>query len=91
MTRSGRLLFRLVNMTGDRLTGIEVLYSAGGRSGVAKLEVTVAPFTTQKLVTPFSIEIPATGGAVPSRSEAGLMKACRSRPGLENLVSQGVH
>jgi dienelactone hydrolase len=66
---------RLVNATGDRLLGIEVLYRAGGRSEVARLEATVAPFITQKLATPFSIEIPATEGTVPveirARARAG--------------------
>jgi poly(3-hydroxybutyrate) depolymerase len=56
---------RLVNATGERLTRIEVITRAGGREGRAGLDVTVAPFMTQKLAVPLAVEAPAAEATAP--------------------------
>jgi len=55
---------RLVNATGERLTGIEVSYGAEGRERRANLDVTVAPLLTQNLAVPLAIDAPAAEGPV---------------------------
>ena len=66
---------RLVNATGERLTGIEVSYGAGGRERRANLDATVAPLLTQKLAVPLAIDAPAAEGPVKveirARAKAG--------------------
>jgi len=56
---------RLVNATGERLTKIEIIWRSGGREGRAGLDVTVAPFLTQKLAMPLSVDAPASERTVP--------------------------
>jgi len=55
---------RLVNATGERLTGIEALYRIGGREERAMIGVSVAPLLTQKLAVPLPVEAPADEGPV---------------------------
>jgi len=55
---------RLVNATGERLTGIEVIQRAGGREVRAALDPSVAPFLTQKMALPLTTEAPAAEGLV---------------------------
>ena len=55
---------RLVNTTGERLGGIEIIYKAGGRESRAGLEATVAPFLTQKLALPLAIDGPPAEGPI---------------------------
>jgi dienelactone hydrolase len=76
---------RLVNATGERLAGIEILYRAAGRDGRARLEATVAPLMTQKLAIPLAIEIPPAEGKVPVEVRARLRAGGRTveTPALE--------
>jgi dienelactone hydrolase len=55
---------RLVNATGERLEGIEVLCRAGGGVEKASIGVSLAPLVTQKLAVPLAIDAPAAEGAV---------------------------
>jgi len=60
---------RLVNATGDRLERIEVLWREDGRGAGrdvrTSLDVSVAPFMTQKLAVPLSVlSLPAAEGKV---------------------------
>jgi len=55
---------RLVNATGERLTGIEVIQRADGREVRAALDPSVAPFLTQKMALPLTIEAPSAEGPV---------------------------
>jgi hypothetical protein len=55
---------RLVNATENRLEGIEVLVRAGGKETRTSLNVTVAPFVTQKLAVPLAVDVPAAEGPV---------------------------
>jgi len=55
---------RLVNATGERLTGIEVIQRTGGREVRAALDPSVAPFLTQKMAVPLTIEEPSAEGPV---------------------------
>ncbi|HYA48389.1 MAG TPA: hypothetical protein VEG35_01715, partial [Burkholderiales bacterium] len=61
---------RLVNATGERLTGIEVLYRAGGNEVRVKVNVTVPPLMAQKLAVPLSIDFPSAEGTVPVEVQA---------------------
>ena len=56
---------RLVNASGERLEDIEILFTANGRAGRTALDISVAPFMTQKLAVPLAIDAPASEGAVP--------------------------
>ncbi len=66
---------RLVNATGERLEGIEILFRANGRDGRAVLDVSIAPLMTQKLAVPLSVDAPSAEGAlkveVRARARAG--------------------
>ncbi len=55
---------RLVNATGERLTGIEIISEAGGREVRTALDTTVAPLLTQKLAVPLAIDAPSAEGPV---------------------------
>ena len=55
---------RLVNASGERLGTIEILFTSNGRAGRAALNVSVAPFMTQKLAVPLDVNPPAVEGAV---------------------------
>ncbi|MBN2265286.1 MAG: hypothetical protein JW775_05675, partial [Candidatus Aminicenantes bacterium] len=55
---------RLVNATGQRLERIEIDWSAPGRAGRATLDTTVAPFLTQKLAVPLTLDAPESAGPV---------------------------
>jgi dienelactone hydrolase len=55
---------RLVNSTGERLVGVEVLQKVGGRERRTALGVTVAPFLTQKLAVPLTVDAPPAAGSV---------------------------
>jgi poly(3-hydroxybutyrate) depolymerase len=66
---------RLVNATGTRLDKIEILIRAGGKDARTSLNVTVAPFFTQKLAVPLALDVPAAEGpikvGVRARAKAG--------------------
>jgi dienelactone hydrolase len=66
---------RLVNATGERLTGIEIIQRIGGREVRAALDTSVAPYLTQKLAVPLSVDAPSAEGAVKieigARAKAG--------------------
>ena len=70
---------RLVNATGERLTGIEVLQRIGGREVRAALDTTVAPLLTQKLAVPLAADAPPAEGAVKIEIRA------RARAGRRNV------
>jgi dienelactone hydrolase len=55
---------RLVNATGERLTGIEIVVSAGGERKRAAIGASVAPLITQKLAVPLAVDPPAAEGTV---------------------------
>ncbi len=55
---------RLVNATGERLEKIEIIFRANGHDGRAGLDVSVAPFLTQKLPVPLSIDPQSAEGPV---------------------------
>lgn len=55
---------RLVNATGQRLEGLEILCRAGAKETRTSLDVTVAPFVTQKLAVPLAVDVPASEGPV---------------------------
>ncbi len=58
---------RLVNATGERLTGIEVMCAPEGAvsAKAGPLDVTVAPFTTQKMAVPVALaKAPSSEGPV---------------------------
>jgi dienelactone hydrolase len=55
---------RLVNATGRRLEGIEILCRAGAKETRTAAGVTVAPVFTQKLAVPLAVDIPAVEGPV---------------------------
>ncbi len=56
---------RLVNATGERLDKIVVLYRTAGRDSRAGLDVSIAPFMTQKLAVPLSLDAPSVEGTIP--------------------------
>jgi len=66
---------RLVNATGERLTGIEILQKVNGREVRTVSDTTVAPLLTQKLAVPLSVDAPSVEGAVKveirARAKAG--------------------
>jgi dienelactone hydrolase len=55
---------RLVNATGERLEGLEVVTRAGGRRTRQAIGATVAPFFTQKLAVDLPVDAPAVEGPV---------------------------
>lgn len=55
---------RLVNATGERLEGLEIVSRGGGRETRAKLDGTVAPLFTRKLAVPLAVDAPASEGPV---------------------------
>jgi dienelactone hydrolase len=55
---------RLVNATGERLTGIEVVQKAGGQEVRTARATSVAPLLTQKLAVPLTIDAPSAEGPV---------------------------
>ena len=55
---------RLVNATGQRLEGLEILSGAGAKEGRAPAGVSVAPFFTQKLAVPLAVDVPTAEGPV---------------------------
>jgi dienelactone hydrolase len=72
---------RLVNTTGERLEKIEILYRAGGKDGRAGLDVSVAPFLTQKLAIPLSFDAPFAEGPLKVEVQA------RARAGRKMIVT----
>jgi len=70
---------RLVNATGERLTGIEVVQRIGGREVRTALDTTVAPLLTQKLAVPLAADSPPAEGAVLIEIRA------RARAGRRNV------
>ncbi len=55
---------RLVNATGERLTGIEIVHQASGREVRKGLDASIAPLLTQKLAVPLAIDAPTAEGPV---------------------------
>ncbi|HSA95040.1 MAG TPA: prolyl oligopeptidase family serine peptidase [Acidobacteriota bacterium] len=55
---------RLVNATGQRLTGIEIIRGSGKSEKKAPVGVSVAPLITQKLAVPLAVDVPAAEGPV---------------------------
>jgi dienelactone hydrolase len=55
---------RLVNATGERLEGIEIVYRSGGRERSVRLDTAVAPLLTQKLAVPLAVDAPSAEGPV---------------------------
>jgi len=55
---------RLINATGERLTGIEVISRVGEREVRTALGASVAPLLTQKLAVPLAIDAPSAEGPV---------------------------
>ena len=76
---------RLVNATGRRLEGLEILYRAGAKEGRAPAGVSVAPFFTQKLAVPLAVDVPAAEGPVKIeiRARAGAGRRTVETPPFE--------
>jgi dienelactone hydrolase len=55
---------RLVNATGERLAGIEIVSKADGREVRKALAVSIAPLLTQKLAVPLAVDVPSAEGPV---------------------------
>ena len=72
---------RLVNATGERLEGIEILLRAGGQEKRATVGASVAPLITQKLAVPLPIDAPAAEGPVKVEIRA------RARAGRRTVVT----
>ncbi len=67
---------RLVNATGDRLERIEVVCRDGGRDVRTSLDVSIAPFMTQKLAVPLAVFAPPSAAGqvrleIRARARAG--------------------
>lgn len=56
---------RLVNATGERLTGLELAVEAAGRVTRTALGTTVAPLFTRKLAVPLAVDAPAVAAEGP--------------------------
>jgi dienelactone hydrolase len=61
---------RLVNATGERLEGIEIVVRAAGRERRASVSASVAPYLAQKLALPLAIVAPPVEGPVKVEIEA---------------------
>ena len=72
---------RLVNATGERLEGIEILLRAGGQEKRATVGASVAPLITQKLAVPLPIDAPTAEGPVKVEIRA------RARAGRRTVVT----
>ncbi len=72
---------RLVNATGERLEGIEILFRAGGQEKRAPVGASVAPLFTQKLAVPLPIDAPTAEGPVKIEIRA------RARAGRRTIVT----
>jgi len=72
---------RLVNATGERLEGIEILLRAGGQEKRATVGASVGPLMTQKLAVPLPIDAPAAEGPVKVEIRA------RARAGRRTVVT----
>ena len=55
---------RLVNATGERLTGIEIIQGSGRSEKKAPVGVSVAPLVTHKLAVPLTVAPPSAEGTV---------------------------
>jgi dienelactone hydrolase len=55
---------RLINATGERLIGIEIISQVGGREVRTALDASVAPLLAQKLAMPLAIDAPSAEGPV---------------------------
>ena len=70
---------RLVNATGERLEKIEILYRMNGHDGRTGLDVSVAPFLTQKLA------VPLAGDALSAEGPVKVEVRARARAGRRTI------